>query len=65
MGSRGKNFEKNDQTHSYLNWYCFQIVSAMDFIQTLNKTEDFKLLILCSYVLLFLKSFTVIEILQF
>ncbi len=30
-------------THPSLNSYCFHIVSATDFIQTLNKTVDFEL----------------------
>ncbi len=60
-GKSWKNFAKNDQTHPSLNLYCFHIVSATDFIQTLNKTEDFELLILYScfcYLLPFFRYYS-------
>ncbi len=44
------NFAKSDQTYPFLNLYCFHIVSAMEFVQTLNKTEDFELFIFYSHV---------------
>ncbi len=62
-GKLKKNFAKNDQTHPSLNLYCFHIVSATDFIQTLNKTEDFKLLILDSGVFATFYSFWDITVL--
>ncbi len=45
------NTLKNLQTFCQptLHLYCFYIVSATDFIQTLNKTEDFELFFLYSH----------------
>ncbi len=60
-GKLYENFAKKDQNHPSLILYCFHIVSATDFIQTLNKTEDFELLILYShfwYLLPFLRYYS-------
>ncbi len=59
-GKSQKNLAKNDQTHPSLNLHCFHIVSATDFIQTLNKTEDFEVLIFIrfGYLLPFFKYYS-------
>ncbi len=53
-----KNLQTVYPTHPTLNLCCIHIVSAIDFIQTLNKTEDFELFFLYSrfcYLLPFLR----------
>ncbi len=50
-----KHIEKSSNllpTHPNLNLCCFHIFSATDFIQTLNKTEDFELFFTCFCCLL-------------
>ncbi len=64
MNEKSKeNFAKTVQTHPSLIRYCFHIVSVTDFIQTLNKTEDFELLILYSHIFAFFYHFWDITIL--
>ncbi len=41
---------ESDHTHTFLNFHCFHIVLAMNFIQTLNGSKDFDLQILYLHV---------------